>query len=126
MQFGHVMGNRFENQVLIIKTAWGGKDLCKDFRPLSSGGAVGPFYLEMIGTVKKMLGDLKYSSPAMRAAATKSRALCGGMGGMTFGVRRARPTTSLRTARLTSSSAMHSAKECSSCFRSEVGLLPES
>ena len=27
MQFGHLLGDRFDNQVLIIKTAWGGLDL---------------------------------------------------------------------------------------------------
>jgi len=27
LQFGHVVGNRFEEQVLLIKTAWGGKSL---------------------------------------------------------------------------------------------------
>ena len=63
MQFGHLLGERFENQVLIIKTAWGGKDLCKDFRPPSSGGTVGPFYTDMIGTVKKVLGDVKAQFP---------------------------------------------------------------
>ncbi len=63
MQFGHLLGDRFDNQVLIIKTAWGGKDLFKDFRPPSSGGAVGPFYTDMIGTVKKVLGDLKAKFP---------------------------------------------------------------
>ena len=44
VQFGRLLGNRFDNQVLIIKTAWGGRDLYKDFRPPSSGGTVGPFY----------------------------------------------------------------------------------
>jgi len=63
MQFGHLLGDHFDNQVLIIKTAWGGRDLYKDFRPPSSGGTVGPFYTEMIGTVKKVLGDLKGMFP---------------------------------------------------------------
>ena len=63
MQFGHLLGDHFDNQVLIIKTAWGGRDLYKDFRPPISGGAVGPFYTEMIGTVNKVLGDLKTEFP---------------------------------------------------------------
>ena len=58
MQFGHLLGNHFDNQVLIIKTAWGGRDLYKDFRPPSSGGTVGPFYTEMLATVKMVVGDL--------------------------------------------------------------------
>ncbi len=64
MQFGHVMGNHFANQVLIIKTAWGGRDLYKDFRPPSSGGKVGPFYTEMLATVRLVLGDLKKQFPS--------------------------------------------------------------
>src|SRR5205085_6700174 len=31
LQFGHLIGDRFENQVLLIKTAWGGKSLFIDF-----------------------------------------------------------------------------------------------
>jgi len=63
LQFGHLVGNHFENQVLIIKTAWGGRDLYKDFRPPSSGGAVGPFYTQMLATVNGVLGDLKTQFP---------------------------------------------------------------
>ncbi|MGB2823440.1 MAG: sialate O-acetylesterase [Phycisphaerae bacterium] len=58
-QFGHVMGDYYDNQVLLIKTAWGGKSLAKDFRPPSSGGEVGPFYTEMLKHVKDVLADLK-------------------------------------------------------------------
>src|SRR5688572_929173 len=36
LQFGHVAGDYFGNPVLLIKTAWGGKSLSKDFRPPSS------------------------------------------------------------------------------------------
>ena len=61
--FGHVIGDAFEEPVLFIKTAWGGKSLQKDFRPPSSGGEVGPFYTEMIKHVKEVLGDLKNLFP---------------------------------------------------------------
>ena len=37
LEFGHVMGNHFEEPVLLIKTAWGGKSIGRDFRPPSSG-----------------------------------------------------------------------------------------
>lgn len=37
LEFGNTVGNHFEEQVLIIKTAWGGKSLGRDFRPPSSG-----------------------------------------------------------------------------------------
>ncbi|MEI7900604.1 MAG: sialate O-acetylesterase [bacterium] len=62
-QFGHVIGQHVDNQVLLIKTAWGGKSLQKDFRPPSSGGEVGPFYTEMSGHVKQVLADLKKEFP---------------------------------------------------------------
>ncbi|MHC4544526.1 MAG: sialate O-acetylesterase [Planctomycetota bacterium] len=44
LQFGHVVGDYYDEPVLLIKTAWGGKSLFKDFRPPSSGGTVGQFY----------------------------------------------------------------------------------
>ena len=59
LQFGHVLGDHFDNQVLLIKTAWGGKSLSKDFRPPSSGGEVGPYYRKMLADVRKALADLK-------------------------------------------------------------------
>ncbi len=61
--FGHVIGDAFDEPVLLIKTAWGGKSLQKDFRPPSSGGEVGPFYTEMLKHVKDVLGDLKNLFP---------------------------------------------------------------
>ena len=37
LAFGLAMGEHYHEPVLIIKTAWGGKSLYRDFRPLSSG-----------------------------------------------------------------------------------------
>jgi hypothetical protein len=37
LEFGHVVGDYFDEQVLLIKTCWGGHDLCRDFRSPSSG-----------------------------------------------------------------------------------------
>lgn len=37
LQFGFSMGERFDEPVLLIKTAWGGKSLFRDFRPPSAG-----------------------------------------------------------------------------------------
>ena len=37
LEFGNTVGDHFEQQVLIIKTAWGGKSIGRDFRPPSSG-----------------------------------------------------------------------------------------
>jgi hypothetical protein len=56
--FGLVMGDHFEEPVLLIKTAWGGKSLFVDFRPPSSGGQVGPFYTKMVDEVREALGAL--------------------------------------------------------------------
>ncbi len=64
LQFGHVVGDHFTEQVLLIKTAWGGKSLYKDFRPPSSGGAVGPYYTKMLEDVRAALANLKAEFPA--------------------------------------------------------------
>ncbi|MDB4357304.1 sialate O-acetylesterase [Mariniblastus sp.] len=37
LQFGFSMGERYDEPVLLIKTAWGGKSLFRDFRPPSAG-----------------------------------------------------------------------------------------
>ncbi len=59
LQFGHVLGDFFDEPVLLIKTAWGGKSLYVDFRPPSSGGAVGPYYTKMIEEARAALAELK-------------------------------------------------------------------
>ena len=61
--FGNVVGDALKEPVLLIKTAWGGKSLMKDFRPPSSGGEVGPFYTEMLMRVKGVLDNLKKEFP---------------------------------------------------------------
>lgn len=58
--FGCVVGEAFEEPVLLIKIAWGGKSLAADFRPPSSGGETGPYYdtlVETVQTVMKEAGD---------------------------------------------------------------------
>ena len=37
LEFGNVVGNHFDEQVLLIKTAWGGRSLGRDFRPPGAG-----------------------------------------------------------------------------------------
>ena len=56
--FGNVVGAGLGDKVLIIKTAWGGKSLYVDFRPPSSSGTVGPFYLDMVNKVRTVLDNL--------------------------------------------------------------------
>ncbi len=63
LQFGHVVGDHFDNQVLLIKIAWGGRSLAKDFRPPSSGGEVGKNYTELIKLTKDVLENLKTHFP---------------------------------------------------------------
>lgn len=65
LQFGHVLGDDFENPVLLIKTAWGGKSLFKDFRPPSSGGTVGLYYTKMIEHVRDVLAHLQRDLPQL-------------------------------------------------------------
>lgn len=66
LQFGHVVGDHVRSQVLLIKTAWGGKSLYRDFRPPSSGGAVGPYYKKMLAEVRTALEHLKKDFPDYR------------------------------------------------------------
>jgi hypothetical protein len=63
LQFGHVVGDHFTQQVLLIKTAWGGKSLHTDFRPPSSGGEVGPYYAKMVSEVREALANLRKDFP---------------------------------------------------------------
>ena len=62
--FGHVVGEAFKEPVLLIKLAWGGKSIAKDFRPPSSGGEVGFYYKELLKLTKKVLHDAKTLFPS--------------------------------------------------------------
>ena len=62
-QFGHVVGDKNRSPVLLIKTAWGGKSLYKDFRPPSSGGKTGPYYKQMISEIREALASRKKDFP---------------------------------------------------------------
>lgn len=63
LEFGHVVGDFFEDQVLLIKTSWGGKSLYADFRPPSSGGVLGANYTLMVNRVREVLADLQKVMP---------------------------------------------------------------
>jgi hypothetical protein len=63
--FGQVMGDAMTESVLLIKTAWGGKSLFKDFRPPCSGGEVGPYYTRMIDDVRTALAKVPSEIPAL-------------------------------------------------------------
>lgn len=66
LQFGHVVGDALDNPVLLIKAAWGGKSLYKDFRPPSSGGETGKYYKLMIAQVHEALGSIGKDFPALK------------------------------------------------------------
>ena len=55
--FGTVIGDAIEAPVLLIKTAWGGKDVAKDFLPPSLGGP-GEFWTKMMDNVQRVLGNI--------------------------------------------------------------------
>lgn len=54
--FGMVVGNHYGAQVLLIKTAWGGRSLWRDFRPPSAG-------LPPASVLEKMLADQQKRKP---------------------------------------------------------------
>jgi hypothetical protein len=62
-QFGHIVGKQSDSQVLLIKTAWGGKSLHQDFRPPSAGGKVGPYYRQMLDEIEEALSNLTEDFP---------------------------------------------------------------
>jgi alpha-galactosidase len=61
--FGHVVGERFDEQVLLVKVAWGGKSIAVDFRPPSAGGEVGPSYTALFENVREVLSSLEELFP---------------------------------------------------------------
>jgi acetyl esterase/lipase len=63
LQFGHVVGNALDNPVLLIKTAWGGKSLYRDFRPPSSGGTTGPYYTRMLADIRTAITNIPTEFP---------------------------------------------------------------
>lgn len=63
LQFGNVLGDHLDSQVLLIKTAWGGSGLSRNFNSPSSGEPAGQCYIDMIATVKETIKDLKTLFP---------------------------------------------------------------
>ncbi len=65
LQIGHQLGDAVDSPVLLIKTAWGGKSLYKDFCPPSAGGEVGEYYTKMNAEVKEALDNIDREFPAL-------------------------------------------------------------
>jgi alpha-galactosidase len=65
--FGHAVGNKLADDVLIIKVSTGGTSLAKDWRPPSAvakrGGEVGARFTHMVTTVKEVLANLGSEFP---------------------------------------------------------------
>lgn len=63
--FGHVVGDAFDEPVLLVKVAWGGKSLAVDFRPPSAGGEVGASYTQLVDHVHDVLAHLDALDPTL-------------------------------------------------------------
>ncbi|MBT3242209.1 MAG: T9SS type A sorting domain-containing protein [Bacteroidetes bacterium] len=63
LMFAHQVDEYYDDPVLIIKTAWGGKSLAVDFRPPSAGGETGVSYTAMIQTVQNVTHNLGTEFP---------------------------------------------------------------
>ncbi len=85
LMFGTIMGEMYDEPVLLIKTAWGGKDVICDFRSPSAGkpsGAeaayfahrkkqgdtrqTGVYYRKMVSEIKETLDDIKNVVPGYK------------------------------------------------------------
>ncbi|MCH7229087.1 sialate O-acetylesterase [Haloferula sp. A504] len=65
--FGWIVGDHFEDPVLLIKSCWGGRSLGDQFRPPSAvakrGNTIGPYYTGMLDQVRAVLGNLGSEFP---------------------------------------------------------------
>lgn len=61
--FGHQLAPQTDDQVLIIKTCWGGKSLAVDFRPPSSGGTTGEYYNLMLADIAEAIDNIPTDFP---------------------------------------------------------------
>jgi alpha-galactosidase len=79
LMFGVIMGEYYKEPVLLIKTAWGGKDLYCDFRPPSAGQPaykihpagdkpreMGVSYRQMVAEVKECLANMDNNFPQFK------------------------------------------------------------
>ena len=64
--FGWTIGEHFDEPVLLIKVAWGGKAIGKEFRPPSAGGEVGESYTAMFIEIKRVLNNLETIFPKLK------------------------------------------------------------
>ncbi|MBK9107572.1 MAG: T9SS type A sorting domain-containing protein [Saprospiraceae bacterium] len=67
LTFAHQLDKYYEDPILIIKTAWGGKSLAVDFRPPSAGGNVGDSYLALIQKLNHVTENMGSYFPELKA-----------------------------------------------------------
>ncbi len=65
LMFAQQLDEYYDDPILIIKTAWGGKNLAEDFRPPSAGGTTGEFYDLMIEKVNFVTQNLDTEFPSI-------------------------------------------------------------
>lgn len=65
LMFAHQLDKFYDDPVVIIKTAWGGKTLAEDFRPPSAGGTTGAYYNAMIQIVQNVTQNLSIEFPTI-------------------------------------------------------------
>lgn len=77
LSFGEQIQKQEGGQILLIKTAWGGKSLAKDFRPPSAGGETGFYYNEMVRSIHDALDNLgKHFSKYKKTQGYEIAGLC--------------------------------------------------
>ena len=69
LQFGNIVGDHLKSQALLIKTAWGGSGLSRNFGSPGSGGTPGKCYTDMVENVRDTLKNLKTLFPGYDEAA---------------------------------------------------------
>jgi hypothetical protein len=75
LAFGHILGQHFDEDVLLIKCAWGGQPLAGTFRPPSSGPMadgtspdyMGTKYKAVLTETKEVLDNLKKHFPTLKS-----------------------------------------------------------
>lgn len=63
ISFGEQIQKQEGGQILLVKVAWGGKSLGKDFRPPSAGGETGQYYNELLRCIHDALTNIKKHFP---------------------------------------------------------------
>lgn len=66
-----MLGEHHDEDVLLVKIAWGGKSLAVDFRQPSAGGDVGPFYTQVLELYAERLAKLDEEFPDLAGRETE-------------------------------------------------------